>query len=190
MRIQQWIVLVGIVFVCSSFLPEQYYHAETEKYVKQYTQHHSLKSYTYTKQVNGSQKVYQEKEAPRFDEDLTFLLEHNALQERQREYFNFTVEESDTRIKIMASVKPDYKHKTPLCSQSLMWDKTTHKPLYIRSHIIRHTWLYHHDIESRATFETQNNQFYIKDIYHCFYSKMRFFSAKETLIRAHLNPNL
>lgn len=178
--------LTTLLFICfcitTAFSPKEYYNVTVENHVKAYSQYSTTKTYKYTKTVNGETRLFSEKKTLDWAKELTYLLEYNALSPRQAEYFDFITETDENRIKITAYRKKEHSHKTPLVSQSLLWDKKTNKPIFIRSHIIRKTWFYMQDIESKATFETENGQFYLKRTFQHFYTQIAFLKPKELVI--------
>jgi len=166
----------------TGFSPKEYYNQMVENHVKQYKKHHTAITYQYTKVVNNETKQFSQKNTLSWEKELTYLMEYNALSPQQSDNFDFVIEAHENRIKVTATRKKDHSHKTPLVSQSLLWDKTTNKPIFIRTHIIRKTWFYQQDIESKATFETKNGQFYLKRIFQHFYTQIAFFNPREVLI--------
>lgn len=174
-------VVLLLFILITGFSPKKYYNTTTENHVKQYTKYQTLPAYQYLKTVNKEAQLFSKNTAD-IDKELTYLLEYNALSPQQSEYFDFTLETENNRIKIIATRKKEYAHKTSLVSQSLLWDKNSQKPIFVRSHIVRKTWLYQQDIESKATFETENGQFYLKRVFHHFYTKIAFFKPREILI--------
>jgi hypothetical protein len=166
----------------TGFSPKEYYNQTVENYVKEYKKHQTANMYQYTKTVNNETKLFSQKNTIEWEKELTYLMEYNALSPQQSDNFDFAVETHENRIKITAVRKKDHNHKTPLVSQSLLWDKTTNKPIFIRTRIIRKTWFYEQDIETKATFETENRQFYLKRIFQHFYTQIGFFNPREVLI--------
>lgn len=175
-------VFTFIFLLTTSFSPKEYYSAVVENHIKQYNNQQTVKKYQYTKTVNKESKIFSEKKPVSWEKELAYLLEYNALSTKQSEYFDFFTETHENRIKITAYRKKEYAHKTPLVSQSLLWDKNTNKPVFIRSHIIRKTWFYVQDIESKATFETENGRFYLKRTFQHFYTQIAFFKPREVVI--------
>jgi hypothetical protein len=166
----------------TGFSAKEYYNSTVENYVKQYSKQQTNTKYQYTKTVDKECKTFSKKNPPDWGKELTYLLEYNALSTQQSEYFDFTTETYGNRIKITAYRKKEYTHKTPLVSQSLLWDKSTEKPIFVRSHIIRKTWFYEQNIESKATFETENGQFYLKRTFQHFYTQIAFLKPREVVI--------
>ncbi|MCS7028991.1 MAG: hypothetical protein NZ519_09515 [Bacteroidia bacterium] len=165
----------------TSFVPKEYYNSTVEKHVKQYPLYQTTKNKLYRKIVNNQVKVFTA-DAINWERELYYLLQYNALDSRQAEYFDFSIEQESNRIKVIATRKKNCAYKTPLASQSLLWDKTTQKPIFIRSHIVRKTWFYWQDIESKATFEIQNGQFFVKRTFNHFFTQVAFFKPKEVVI--------
>lgn len=179
MKNKLFLILFLPLFALTAFIP---YNSKIEQHIKQYAQHQTIQKYNYFKTVNNETKLFVPKDKTDWTKELYYLLEYNALSPQQAEYFDFITETHNNRIKIIAYRKKEYAHKTPLVSQSLLWDTKTEKPLFIRSHIIRKTWFYTQDIESKATFETENGHFYLKRLFQHFYTQIAFFKPREVVI--------
>lgn len=179
------LILSGFILsfiLTTGFSPKEYYNQAVENHIRKYSKQQTASKYHYFKTVNNETRKFSEKEALDWTKELTYLLEYNALSPQQYEYFDFFVETHENRIKITAYRKKECLHKTPLVSQSLLWDKNTQKPVFVRSHVVRKTWFYEQDIESKATFETENGQFYLKRTFQHFYTWTIFFKPREIVI--------
>ena len=178
----KWGIFTLSFILLTGFSAKEYYNSTVENHAKQYTKYQTAQKYQYIKTVDKETKIFSEKNTTEWQKELFYLLEYNALSTKQSEYFDFIIETHENRVKIIANRKKEYTHKTPLVSQSLLWDKNTNKPIFIRTHIIRKTWFYTQDIESKATFETENGQFYLKRIFQHFYTQIAFLKPREVVI--------
>lgn len=181
-------VLIPLLFIIllTSFSPKDYYNPTVENHIKRYVKYQTNKG-VYRKILNNEVKNFLS-DIVDWNRELHFLMEYNALDNRQSEYFDFNLESENKRIKITAIRKKICSSKTPLVSQTLLWDKQANKPIYIRSHVVRRTWFYEQDIESKATFEVENGKFFVKRTFQHFFSKVIFFRPKEVVIYGNFTP--